>query len=53
LCHVCETAFLPHADTCLQCGQSKCAETIRIPYVFVLHYGDYFADVHLLIDPRR
>ncbi|KAJ5875840.1 uncharacterized protein N7529_001424 [Penicillium soppii] len=31
LCHVCETAFLPHADTCLQCGQSKCAETIRIP----------------------
>jgi hypothetical protein len=33
LCHVCETSYLQGTDTCSKCGQAKCAETIRIPYV--------------------
>ncbi|CDM30816.1 hypothetical protein DTO013E5_537 [Penicillium roqueforti] len=30
-CHVCETWFQGNAKTCLNCGQAKCDETIRIP----------------------
>jgi hypothetical protein len=40
LCHVCETSYLQGADTCSKCGQAKCAETIRIPYVLCLFYND-------------
>jgi len=38
LCHVCETSYLHGADTCSKCGQGRCAETIRIPYVLCLCY---------------
>ncbi|KAJ5492393.1 Zinc finger FYVE/PHD-type [Penicillium expansum] len=30
-CHVCETGFQVNSNTCLKCGQVKCAETKRIP----------------------
>ncbi|CAG7919119.1 unnamed protein product [Penicillium olsonii] len=31
VCHVCTTSYLQDSDTCASCGQTKCAETIRIP----------------------
>lgn len=33
ICHVCNTSYNEGAQTCGKCGQAKCAETIRIPYV--------------------
>jgi hypothetical protein len=33
ICHVCDTSYNEGANTCGKCGQAKCAETIRIPYV--------------------
>ncbi|CAI7664556.1 unnamed protein product [Penicillium bialowiezense] len=31
VCHVCTTSYLEDKNTCMKCGQVKCAETIRIP----------------------
>lgn len=33
LCHVCETAYRQAENACFNCGQAKCAQTIRFPYV--------------------
>lgn len=33
VCHVCTTSYHEDAPTCVKCGQTKCDETIRIPYV--------------------
>lgn len=33
ICHVCNTSYNEGANTCSKCGQAKCAQTIRIPYV--------------------
>lgn len=33
ICHVCTSGYNDGANTCGKCGQAKCAETIRIPYV--------------------
>lgn len=41
LCHVCETEYNEGVHTCSKCGQAKCAETIRIPYVTELFIHEY------------
>lgn len=38
VCHVCETWYQGSSDDCSNCGQTRCAKSIRIPYVWCLLY---------------
>lgn len=40
ICHVCNTSYNEGANTCSKCGQAKCAQTIRIPYVSSIFHSN-------------